>query len=248
MLGAAWCTVGNALVAMYPDNLTLVAVNRFLSWSLTTVSGSVTGSAVLSDLFQGPSLAAGLGKYFGNFGLGVLLGPAIGAAILSATGSVRATYAARSVLALAQLVHDWHYLEESLPEEKRAPASEITFVSPFGFLRLFKEKRNLVKLVLISFLMSYAEGKNTTNLSALFAQEHIGLTPQQASGFSMLYGVMMFAAGSKVQPLFARPRPSSPLLAPPRHSSWSVVPSLCRCAAPTNPSLCHRAAPTNPPL
>ena len=204
MLGASFAAIGNALVAINPNSLSLIAVNRFLCWSLLTVSGSVTGSAALSDIFEGKDLGNAIGRYFGAFGIGVVLGPAIGMVVERLTGSLRAVYAARSLLAVAEVVHDYYYVEETLPPEKRRPASELTYVSPFGFVNMLSrasaESPTLLKLILSAWLVCFSEGKNVTNIAAVFQDHFLGMTSSESSLFSIAYGLMMFVGGAKIQP------------------------------------------------
>jgi DHA1 family tetracycline resistance protein-like MFS transporter len=200
LIGCAWATIGNFLVFLQPKNLFLVGLNRFLCWGLLTVSGSVTGSAAMSDLSSGQELGINLGRYFSAFGLGVIVGPAIGGFVLSRTGDPRYAYLARSMVALFELIHDYCLLQETLPVEERIEPSLVKYQNPFGFIRLFSENATLVKLVGVAFLICWSEGKNTNDVFQLWLQEDVALPVNQANLVTIAYGVMMFSSGKYICP------------------------------------------------
>ena len=83
-----------SLVAAYPS-VTTIALERVLCGAFTTVSGTTTCFAVLSDVSSGQELAlAGttLGAYMG---LGCVLGPLLGGELLARTKSARTSFAVR---------------------------------------------------------------------------------------------------------------------------------------------------------
>lgn len=200
LIGCSWCFVGNALVALFPKNIPLVAINRFLCWGLLTVSGSVTGSAAHSDICSGTDLAVNLGNYFSAFGVGVIVGPAIGGYVLAKTGSVEAVYATRSAIALFELIHDYFRLKETLPVEKRASKDGITYQNPFGFIKLFSGPKTLVRLIIATFLVCWSEGKNTNDFFQLWLKENVGLSVGGANIVTIAYGMMMFTSGKYLAP------------------------------------------------
>jgi MFS family permease len=118
-MGCSWAVVGNALVALAPYNLPLVTVNRCLTWSLITLSGSVTGGAAVADCSEeGGELAINLSRFFSMFGIGVVVGPMVGGLILG-SGSPRWVYAARAVVAGCELIHDCVMIREPLGLRER---------------------------------------------------------------------------------------------------------------------------------
>ena len=72
MIGSAYHVVGNLLVALLPQSRTMFAINRFVGGASLTVSGSVIGTAVVSDLSSGSLLAQNIGRFFASFGTGVI--------------------------------------------------------------------------------------------------------------------------------------------------------------------------------
>ena len=120
LMGCSWAVIGNTLVALAPHNLPLVTVNRCLTWSLITLSGSVTGGAAVADCSEaGGELAINLSRFFSMFGIGVVAGPMVGGLILARTGSPRWVYAARAVVAGCELLHDCVMIREPLSLRER---------------------------------------------------------------------------------------------------------------------------------
>ena len=146
LMGCSYAVVGNTLVGFFPQNKLLVGVNRFLNWSLLTVSGSVTGSAAVSDLSTpGKSLAKNLGSFFSSFGLGVILGPMVGGFVLARTGNPSRVYFARAAIAGLELVHDLLLLPETLGIRDRLrglpmpPVPKFKgMVNPLSFVKLLR--------------------------------------------------------------------------------------------------------------
>lgn len=132
LMGCSWAVVGNTLVALGPYNLPLVTVNRCLTWSLITLSGSVTGGAAVADCSEaGGELAINLSRFFSMFGIGVVVGPLVGGLILGA-GSPRWVYAARAVVAGCELIHDCVMIREPLGLRERYVRPDMSFVETRG--------------------------------------------------------------------------------------------------------------------
>eukprot|EP00912_Choanoflagellata_sp_UC4_P001990 UC4_evm4s1277 len=191
----------------------------------------VTGSAAISDLCQGSEYAINMGKYFSAFGIGVVIGPAIGGWILN-NYSYRYVYLVRSIIALFEFVHDWINLKETLPENLRRPFAGIE--NPFNFIKLFSGPSSLVKLISIAFISSIVEGKNTNDIFQMWIKQDVKLSLGNANIVTIAFGVLMFSSGKFVVPeLVKRLGPRgfttfafcSNFLA---YSLWASKPSLAR--------------------
>jgi DHA1 family tetracycline resistance protein-like MFS transporter len=211
LIGCSYCAVGNTIVGLLPASRSLVAVNRVLSWALLTVSGSVVGSAAVSDCSApGVDLSVNLGSFFSSFGLGVIVGPAIGGWVLARTGSPQAVYLARAATALFEVLHDLVFLPETLGLRERLqglPSPKIppvSIVSPLAFTRLFSGPRTMVKLCVATFLVCWAEGKNTNDLFQLWMKQDVGLGVGNANLMTIVYGVFMFCGGKLFAPAIIR--------------------------------------------
>jgi MFS family permease len=209
LMGCSWAVVGNTLVALNPTSLPLVAVNRCLTWSLITLSGSVTGGAAIADCSDaGGDLAINLSRFFSMFGIGVVVGPLVGGVILSRTGSPRFVYAARAVVAGIELLHDVVTIREplglrerllQLPPPKRPTVTGL--VNPFGFLKVF-QRRSLGCLVAATWLTATTEAKNTTDVFQLWLgqPQGVGLSVTQARNVTVGYGAVMLLSGKYIAP------------------------------------------------
>jgi MFS family permease len=135
-----------SLVALFPS-VNMLMLERILCGSLTTVSGSTTCSAVLSDMSTGKNLAhtgAGLGAYAGY---GCLLGPLLGGQLLARTGNARVPFAVAALVALADMRAVLSNFEESLVERKEW---DWQAVNPFRVLKLFQGTPAVFKRLLLS--------------------------------------------------------------------------------------------------
>jgi len=120
---------GNMALNPSINNLML---ERIVSGALTTMSGSTTCMAVLSDLVSGKGLAmegAGLGSYAG---LGCILGPFVGGQLLARTGNWRLPFALGSFLAGLQILMILTCFEETICKKM---AFDWSTVNPFSFVR-----------------------------------------------------------------------------------------------------------------
>ena len=74
--------------------------------AITTVGGSTTCAAAISDVVKGPELAGAMGNLGSYAGLGVLVGPFISGQILAATNKVRYTYFGRTIQFEQQMMEE----------------------------------------------------------------------------------------------------------------------------------------------
>lgn len=203
LLGCSWCCFGSLVVAQNPTariaGIPIVAINRLINNTCLTISGSVTSGVAMSDLCSGKDLAVALGRMGAMFGLGSIVGPYIGATLLSKSRSVRACYVARAVLAAIQLVHNLLTLQESLGVEKRRSVS-LQGLNPFGFLKLLSSKEPLLRLVIAQTLISCSEVKNVIDVKTLWMKQNLQFSVQQINVEQIAYASMMFFSGSYLAP------------------------------------------------
>jgi len=183
--------VFKGLVALNPTARNLM-LERIICGALTTMSGSTTCSAVLSDLTSGQGLAiqgAGLGSYAG---LGCILGPFIGGQLIARTGNLRLPFAVGSITAGLQLLMVLSRFEETLMESK---PFDFSAVNPFSFVRLFTKSPELAKLVTIGGLQCFPEGKNLSDFNQNYILTHVGWSQQMRSMFTVGFGTIMMLGG-----------------------------------------------------
>ncbi len=138
------------LMALAP-NLWWLFVGRVIS-GITAASFSTAG-AYISDVTPPEKRAASFGMIGAAFGVGFVLGPALGG-LLGAI-SPRLPFWASAFMALANVCWGLFVLPESLPREKRVPFSWKS-ANPLGALKLLRSHPMLSGLAGSYFLMNLA--------------------------------------------------------------------------------------------
>jgi MFS family permease len=144
----------------------LLALERVIGGSITTVSGTTTCSASLGDLLSGPDLSSAYGQLGSAAGLGVLIGPLISGSILSMSGEVKYTYLSGALIALGQGIYNAQNFEETLVLEKRKEFSWDT-CNPLSFTKIFSGDPVVAKLSLIAGLQCFPEGKSLADMNMM---------------------------------------------------------------------------------
>jgi cation transporter-like permease len=153
----------------------------------------------MSDILKGKDLAIAQMRMNATFGLGSIVGPAIGARLLAKTGSIKACYIARAPLAAVQVAHNWFTLKETLDVKERKELS-LKGLNPFGFVKLLGEGSILIRMVAIQTLVSMSEAKNLIDLKTLWLKQNLKLGIDKVSLEQTLYGLMMLLSGTYVAP------------------------------------------------
>jgi DHA1 family tetracycline resistance protein-like MFS transporter len=142
--------VNYALMGLAP-NLTWLFIGR----ALTGMCGAVyaPANAFVADVTPPERRAASFGLVGASFGLGFILGPALGG-FLGELGP-RAPFFAAGGLAVVNFFYGLFVLPESLPPERRRPFS-IARANPLGTLRAFRGQRAVLGLALAAFFWQLA--------------------------------------------------------------------------------------------
>ena len=134
----------------------LMAVAPSLGWlfvgrvlSGITAASFTTAGAYISDVTSLEKRAAGFGMIGAAFGVGFVLGPAVGG-ILGAADP-RLPFWVAGGLALANAAYGYFVLPESLPPEKRKPFSWRN-ANPMGSLQLLRRYPGLMGLASVSVM------------------------------------------------------------------------------------------------
>jgi len=138
------------LMALAPS-LSWLFVGRLIS-GITSASFSTAG-AYIADVTPEDERAAKFGMLGAAFGLGFVVGPALGG--LLGGISLRLPFYAAAGLSLLNALYGFFILPESLPEEKRAPFI-WSKANPVGALDLLRSHPRLLGLALITFLANMA--------------------------------------------------------------------------------------------
>ncbi len=138
----------------------LMALAPTLAWlfvgrAIAGMSGAVyaAANAYIADVTSPEDRAKHFGLVGAMFGLGFILGPAIGG-FLGELGP-RAPFFASAALALANFAYGFVVLPETLPEEKRRPF-EWKRANPFGAFTALSKYPGVVGLASAMFLWQFA--------------------------------------------------------------------------------------------
>ena len=136
----------------------LMALAPTLSWLLLgrvlsgmTAASFSTANAYISDITPPERRASAFGLVGAAFGLGFVLGPAVGG--LLGGFDPRLPFWVAAAFCLANATYGLLVLPESLPVERRVPFS-LARANPLGSLRLFSRSRALLGLVSAHLLYS----------------------------------------------------------------------------------------------
>jgi DHA1 family tetracycline resistance protein-like MFS transporter len=138
------------VMALAP-NLAWLFVGRVLS-GITSASYATAG-AYIADVTPVERRAARFGSLGVAFGIGFIVGPAVGGAL--GTIDLRAPFWAAAAFSFANFAYGLFILPESLPVPRRAPF-RLRASNPIGALTFVRAHPALVPLVLASFLAAVA--------------------------------------------------------------------------------------------
>ena len=147
LLSNAVTVVDYAIMALAP-NLWWLFAGRVLS-GIATANIS-TASAYIADVTPPEKRAAAFGMIGSAFGLGFVLGPAIGGVV--GTINPRLTFWAAAAFALLNTLYGLFVLPESLPAEQRTRTLDWKRANPIGSLRLLRSHHELWGLTWVNFI------------------------------------------------------------------------------------------------
>lgn len=119
-----------------------------------TGASFTTASAYIADISADPAdRAKNFGLIGAAFGLGFVLGPALGS--LLATWGIRAPFYCAAALCLLNCIYGYFFLPESLSKENRRPFN-IKRANPFGSLKFLRQHPEIGTLAFAFFLIYLA--------------------------------------------------------------------------------------------
>lgn len=134
------------------NTLPLLFIGRIIS-GITSASFS-TANAYIADVTPFNKRAAAFGMMGAAFGLGFIIGPALGSA-LSHWGP-RVPFWAAAILSLANFCYGLFVLPESLPKDRRV-ATDWKRANPVGSLLLLKRYPQVFTMAFVVFLFALAQ-------------------------------------------------------------------------------------------
>ena len=120
---------------------------------ITSASFS-TANAYVADVTAPQERAKAFGMLGAAFGIGFLVGPAIGGALGNI--NLRLPFWVAAALAVCNWLYGYFVLPESLPPSRRTPELNWRRANPVGALDFLRERKNLLGLVSINVLYLFA--------------------------------------------------------------------------------------------
>lgn len=186
------------LMALAPSTAWLF-VGRLLN-GLTAASFS-TASAYVADVTPPEKRAAAFGMTGAAFGVGFVLGPAIGG-LLGELGP-RVPFWAAAGVALLNFAWGLFVLPESLPPERRSPFS-LARANPFSSLTLYRSAPGLLALAVV-FGIYHISHHVLPSTFVLYAGERFAWTEREVGLTLALVGVVSIVVqGGLVRPVVNR--------------------------------------------
>ena len=174
-------------------------VGRVLSG--ITASGFATSFAYIADVTEPNERAGRFGLLGTAFGIGFILGPAVGG-ILGGI-SLRAPFWAAGAVSFLGAAYGWFVLPESLPRERRSPF-QWRRANPVGALSMLKARGALLGLAVVAFLHRTAHDA-LPSLFVLYGDYRYGWSARTVGFALMGVGIVsMIVQGGLVRPAVRR--------------------------------------------
>ena len=181
------------LMALAPA-LWILFAGRVIS-GITAASFSVA-SAYIADITAPEKRAAAFGMIGAAFGLGFILGPALGG-LLGEFGP-RVPFWAAAAFSLINFAYGWFVLPESLALDQRSPF-KMRNANPLGSLRFLQSIPGILPLSLVNFL-SFLAHEVLPSTTVLYVGYRYGAGPGVVGAFLAIVGLcsaLMQALGTK---------------------------------------------------
>ena len=199
LISCAVTVVDFTIMALAP-NLWWLFVGRVLSGMAS--ANMTTAYAYIADVATPGNRAAAYGMLSGAFGLGFVLGPAIGG--LAGNVDPRLPFWIAAGFSLVNTLYGFFVLPESLGPDKRTAPLDWRRANPLGSLRLLRRHADLLGLSTVTFITLVAH-EALPNLWVLYLIAQFGWD-ERAIGLSLaLVGVISaFTAVVLVGPVVQR--------------------------------------------
>jgi DHA1 family tetracycline resistance protein-like MFS transporter len=166
------------------NTLPLLLIGRCISG--ITAASFTTANAYIADVTPPEKRASAFGMLGAAFGIGFVIGPALGG-LLGAI-DLRLPFWASAALALANFCYGYFILPESLPPEQRTSKFDWRHANPLGSLVLLKRYRQVFGLAAVVLLVNLAHYV-LQSVFVLYADYRYNWGPQAVGYTLALVGV-----------------------------------------------------------
>lgn len=161
------------IVMALAPTLSLLFIGRAVS-GMCAASFS-TANAYIADITPREKRAASFGLLGAAFGIGFIIGPALGG--LLGHISIRLPFWVAAGLALANFCYGFFVLPESLPPERRSARFDWSHANPLGSLMLLRRYPQVFALAAVFFLLALAQ-YSINSTYVLYTDFRFGWGPQ----------------------------------------------------------------------
>lgn len=166
------------------DSLPWLFVGRVISAVFS--ASFTTANAYIADITPPEKRAQAFGMLGAAFGLGFIIGPALGGWL--SVIDLRFPFWGAAFLALCNFVYGWFVLPESHPREDRSPTFDWRHANPLGSLKLLRSYPQIWGLAAVVFLINLAHFVYP-NVFVLFADYRYGWQPETVGIVLAVVGV-----------------------------------------------------------
>ncbi len=160
-----------------------------------------TAYAYIADVTPPEQRAARFGMLGAAFGLGFIIGPALGGEL--GEFGARVPFWVAAALSIGNAAYGYFILPESLPPERR-DSFRWSRANPFASLKLLRSHAELFGLAGVGFLMNFAHFVLPSTM-VLYASYRYGWSEQSVGWFLAFVGVCsVIVQGGLVRPIVAR--------------------------------------------
>lgn len=186
-------------MALAPS-LPFLFIGRMISG--VTAASTATANAYITDITPPEKRAGRFGLVGAAFGLGFILGPAIGGVL--GDYSLRFPFWAAAALSLANFLYGYFILPESLAPEKRTPRVVWRSAHVWGALQYLRGEARLWLIAIAQFL-SFLAHESLPALFVLYTQYRYGWDPGTTGWALAIVGISQtVVSGGVVRPFVKR--------------------------------------------
>jgi len=183
----------------FSQNLTWLFIGRIISG--ITASGFATAGAYIADVTPPEKRAAAFGMFGAAFGIGFVIGPALGGML--GEKDLRLPFWVAATLTLLNVLYGYFVLPESLAIEHRKPFS-WSRANPVGSLRLLRAHPGMLGLAMVYFLYQLAH-QVLNNVFVLYTEHRYDWTPRMVGVALAIVGILnIVVQGGLVRPALKR--------------------------------------------